>query len=208
MEIKRRDIIAAAAQIVFIVMLVLVLTDKAYIIDEPLQKFFFGIRAEWLTPAVTVITHLGSTTSVIILCAVLLAVKPTRLKLGVPLSIGAITVSALNKGIKYLVQRARPDEVMRLVEAGGFSFPSGHSITSMFVFGMLIYLVRRNIKNKTAANIITAVLTVPMITIGLSRIYLGVHYPTDVIAGWSLAILFIAAASSLYEKFFPNQDTV
>lgn len=99
----------------------------------------------------------------------------------------------LNKLIKTAVQRPRPDDVVHLISEGGFSFPSGHSITSMFVFGLLIFLVRSNVRNKTAANVLTAVLSIPMILIGLSRIYLGVHYPTDVLAGWCLGIAVTAA---------------
>ena len=124
--------------------------------------------------------------------------KPTRRTYGLHVSEGAIAVTVLNKIIKSLVERPRPDDIVHLVHAGGFSFPSGHSITSMFVFGMLIYLVRTNMQNRHAANILTVVLAIPMVCIGLSRIYLGVHYPTDVLAGWSLGIVMIAVVSAVF----------
>jgi len=84
--------------------------------------------------------------------------------------------------------------------AAGYSFPSGHSITSMFVYGMLIYLVRKNIKNRKHADIMTVILAIPAITIGLSRIYLGVHFPTDVLAGWCLGVITIMVITYFTES--------
>ena len=112
----------------------------------------------------------------------------------------AISVTVINKIIKNLVQRDRPDQIYHLIKQGGYSFTSGHSITSMFVFGMLIYLVRVNVQNRTAANILTVVLAIPMVCIGLSRIYLGVHYPTDVLAGWALGIAVMMVVIEIADR--------
>jgi undecaprenyl-diphosphatase len=65
---------------------------------------------------------------------------------------------------------------------------------------MLIYLVRKYVKNKKTANILTVILTIPAVTIGLSRIYLGVHFPTDVLAGWCLGIITIVVIISIKES--------
>ena len=70
----------------------------------------------------------------------------------------------------------------------------------MFVFGILIYLVRVNVQDRTAANILTVVLTIPMVCIGLSRIYLGVHYPTDVLAGWALGIAVMMVVIEIADR--------
>ena len=159
--------------------------------DDAVRQFFYDIRCDWLTPLVKLITYIGNWQTITALCLVLLALKSTRTTYGIPVSIGAIAVTALNKWIKSLVQRPRPDEALHLIEQGGFSFPSGHSITGMFVFGMLIWLVRANVKERKTASLLTVLPAIPMICIGLSRIYLGVHYPTDVLAGWSLGIAVI-----------------
>lgn len=168
--------------------------------DDNVRFFFYDMRSEGLTAVAKVITYLGNWQSIVILCLILLIVKPTRVRYGIPVSAGAIFVTVLNRIIKLIAERPRPDEMYHLIEEGGFSFASGHAITSMFVYGMLIYLVRTNVRNRTIANVLTVVLLIPAFCIGISRIYLGVHYPTDVLAGWCLGIATIVAAVEITEK--------
>ena len=190
-----------SAVLLFAALLFCVLADHTSGFDDPVRSFFYNLRCDALTPAVKAVTYMGNWQSITALCIALLLIKPTRITYGIPVSAGAIFVTVLNKLIKAAVQRPRPDDVIHLIREGGFSFPSGHSITSMFVFGLLICLVRSNVRNTTAANVLTAVLSIPMILIGLSRIYLGVHYPTDVLAGWCLGIAVTAAVIGIKRIF-------
>jgi len=186
-------IAGVSALVIFAVILCAVESGHAAVFDDTVRYFFYGMRCEPLTAAVKIITYMGNWQTITLLCIVLLIFRFTRITYGIPVSAGAIAVTLLNKLIKHLAERPRPDDITHLISEGGFSFPSGHAITSMFVFGILIYLVRANVKNRVAANVLTVVLAVPMICIGLSRIYLGVHYPTDVAAGWCLGIAVMAA---------------
>lgn len=188
--------IAAAA--VFVAVTAAVVTSKAWIFDDPVRFFIYDLRSDWFTPAVKVITYMGNWQSITMLCIILLFFRQTRITYGLPVSAGAVCVTILNKIIKSVVERPRPDDILHLIDAGGFSFPSGHSITSMFIFAMLIYLVRTNMNNRRAADVFTIVLAIPMICIGLSRIYLGVHYPTDVLAGWCLGIIMFLIISMIF----------
>ena len=131
-----------------------------------------------------------------------------RVVYGISVSTGAVFVTVLNKSIKHAVHRPRPSDVMHLVNEGGFSFPSGHSITSMFVYGLLIYLVRKNVKNRKIADLLTIVFAVPLILIGPSRIYLGVHYPTDVLAGWCLGAAVVVIWIKLIRKFYEERKQI
>lgn len=97
--------------------------------------------------------------------------------------------SIINTSFKYLIHRERPN-IMRLVEIGGFSFPSGHSMVSMSFYGFLIFLCFKNYKTGWKYLII-ALLSILILLIGLSRIYLGVHYASDVIGGFTLGILWL-----------------
>ena len=190
-ENSKKIWIAACCLIIFTALLTMVLTENIAWLDDPVRNFFYGIRADWLTPAVKFITYLANWETVTVICLVLLICKKTSVSYGIPAAAGALFISLFNKILKAAVQRPRPDEILHLVNEGGFSFPSGHSITSMFFYSLLIYLVRTHAKSKRQADILTAVLAVPMILVGPSRIYLGVHYPSDVLAGWSLAIMFL-----------------
>ena len=185
---------------VFFVMLFLVQSGKAAAFDDAVRFFFYDMRSGALTSAAKAMTYLGNWQSVTVLCIILLIIKPTRIRYGIPVSAGAISVTVINKIIKNLVRRERPDQIYHLIKQGGYSFPSGHSITSMFVFGMLIYLVRVNVQNRKAANVLTVIIAVPMVCIGLSRIYLGVHYPSDVLAGWALGIAVMMVVIEIADR--------
>lgn len=107
--------------------------------------------------------------------------------------INLLLSSLINTGIKYLIHRNRPN-ILRLIDISGFSFPSGHSMVSISFYGFLIYLCCKNYKTKWKF-LITSLLAILIILIGISRIYLGVHYASDVIGGFSLGIAWIGAYS-------------
>lgn len=86
--------------------------------------------------------------------------------------------------LKGLFQRVRPD-INRLVEVSGYSFPSGHAMVSIAFYGMLAYMFFLNSKTIFYKIVIPIILIFLILLIGVSRIYLGVHYPSDVIAGFA-----------------------
>ena len=96
----------------------------------------------------------------------------------------------LNQILKYIVQRNRP-EGYRLIDESGYSFPSGHSMVSTAFYGFLIYLVIKKVKNKYLKNFLVILLSILIILIGFSRVYLGVHYASDVIAGFFISIAYL-----------------
>lgn len=200
---EKGKILGGAVGIIgFCILLYFVMTGGAEVFDDAIRKFFYSMREDHLTSGVKILTYMGNWQTIVVLCVGLLLFRKTRSTYGVPVSVGAVMVTVLNKALKHIVERSRPDDVMHLVNEGGFSFPSGHSITSIFVYGMLIYLIRRNVKNRKTANVLTIILLIPAIFIGISRIYLGVHYPTDVLAGWCLGIavlLWMAKALEILE---------
>jgi len=198
-RIKMISIISTCLATFFALWLMVEVGD-ASLIDDPVRNAVISTRSDWLTPVMKAITYMGNWQTITVICLILLAFRKTRLTYGVPLSIGALFVSLANKGIKAIVMRPRPDQVMFLIEQGGWSFPSGHSITSMFFYGMAIWLIRRNVTDPRLANILTVLLAIPMVLIGVSRVYLGVHYPTDVLAGWCLGVLVIAAIAEIIKR--------
>ena len=100
-------------------------------------------------------------------------------------------VAWLNMILKDIFLRPRPDFSLAFLHASGFSFPSGHAMNSTAFYGMIAYLIiitYRDWKVKTLAIIAWLGLS---ILIGFSRIYLGVHYFTDVAAGWAAGVLWL-----------------
>lgn len=92
--------------------------------------------------------------------------------------------------LKNLFGRPRPqDPLLRTVS--GLSFPSGHALLSVAFYGLLIYLVWHNIANKLLRWILIVLLILLILTIGLSRIYLRVHYASDVLAGFAMGVIWL-----------------
>ena len=115
---------------------------------------------------------------------------------GTGLLICLIGEAILNYLLKNLFERSRPD-LFQVVEEAGYSFPSGHAMVSLCFYGMITFLIARHIHSwRWRLAVITLALAL-VATIGLSRVYLGVHYPTDVIAGYFAGSAWLAFCISL-----------
>jgi undecaprenyl-diphosphatase len=97
--------------------------------------------------------------------------------------------SGISQGSKYVIKRERPDVAWRLVERPDSpSFPSGHALYAMAVYFTLALLASRHLRNRTLRTMVLAVGFILPLAIGFSRPYLGVHYPSDVLAGWTAGL--------------------
>lgn len=175
--------------------------------DEKIQELFFSLRGSFFDPLVIGITHLGDPITIIALCIILL-VLPWRKTFGVPVSLGALAGLAVYKPMKHMFLRARPDVTLHMVEQGGYSFPSGHSVTSVIVYGLLFYLIRRYCRDENLRNILSSVCLLLAIAIGPSRIYVGVHWPSDVLAGWCIGGIILLLVITVIEKLGEKNETI
>ena len=100
------------------------------------------------------------------------------------LAVALISGEVIKEFLKLLIHRLRPDTTLALIQEGGYSFPSGHALMSVIFYGMLCYFIYQTRKNKRQKIILLIATTVLVFLIGYSRIYLGVHWSSDVFAGW------------------------
>ena len=136
-----------------------------------------------------------------IILTILLLVVLKNKKVGLSICTNLVVVTILNQLLKRLLQRPRPTE-FRIIEENGYSFPSGHSMVSMAFYGYLIYLIYRFVKNKYLKWISIVLLSLLICLIGISRIYLGVHYTSDVLGGFLISISYLVIYISVFNKFF------
>ncbi|MDO6390208.1 phosphatase PAP2 family protein [Pontibacter sp. BT731] len=110
----------------------------------------------------------------------------------------AFTSTMLNQLLKRLFERPRPMTAM--LEQSGLSFPSGHAMIGSSFYGLLIYIVWREVRSPFWRWLWVSLLSVLLLLIGYSRIYLNVHYTTDVLAGYAMGIIWLLIAVWLMKK--------
>lgn len=170
--------------------------DGLFHIDRPVIEYVVSHRTPWLTSTMRTVSVLGSTVVLIPLVVVIGLLAHRRGKGWRPLAVlaaaqgGSVVLYDL---VKVLVARPRPSIAPLIATATGYSFPSGHAAQAVAVFGALAYLASGWAARWTNKVAIWAVAAVAALVVGLTRVYLGVHWPSDVIGGWVLGALWLAA---------------
>lgn len=148
-----------------------------------------------LTPVMRLITQFGGTILMIVRAlASLVLIKNKRIAISVVSNL--VLIALLNNILKLIVRRARPTG-FRLIAETGYSFPSGHSMVSMAFYGYLIYLIYKNVRNKKLRWTLITCFSLLILIIGMSRIYLGVHYTSDVFAGFLFSLGYLVIYTKL-----------
>ena len=178
---------------------------EPFAVDIAVRDFFVSIRNDVLNVLIPALTHCGDTVTIVALCAILV-ILPTRKKYGFPVTLAALTGLAIYKPMKHVFLRERPDVIYHLVEQGGYSFPSGHSTSSVIVYGLLLYLIRKHCKNEKLKNVLSAICLVFALLIGPSRLYVGVHWFTDVAAGMLFGLTVVAIYICILERIYNKNE--
>ena len=159
--------------------------------------------SDFVTPIAKFITNFGGALFLSIATVMLFLLIKNK-KIGLSIISNIVIITILNQLLKRILQRPRPTE-FRIVEETGYSFPSGHSMVSMAFYGYLIYLIYRYIKNKYVKWTLITILSILICLIGISRIYLGVHYTSDVLGGFLLSISYLVIYISSIKKLLPEE---
>jgi undecaprenyl-diphosphatase len=161
--------------------------DGLTVIDQPIWQFAIDHRSPPLTVFFRIVTEVGSTISMTVLAAATIGFLAYRRRAG-----DAVLVLVVSVGTgllvlfgKRLVGRERPPQEFWLMHESTQSFPSGHALASMAILGVISLLVGRALGPGTARGWLRVGVAVFILLIGMSRIYLGVHWATDVLGGWT-----------------------
>lgn len=199
---KFRSVLVIILLCLFFVLCYLINKNGILKIDNIVYDFIRdNVISDSITPFIKIITNLGGVLFTIILGLVIF-IFGKNIRFFVTFNIVGVTV--INQMIKHIMRRPRPD-VLRLVSESGYSFPSGHSMVSMALYGIIIYLIYKKVNNKYLKCLFISLLSLLILLIGLSRIYVGVHYASDVLAGFILGLVYLIIYIWFYNKRRKNE---
>jgi len=187
----RRDLPAAAAEAA-------ALAEEA----DPASP----VGPDWLAAVARGVTHLGNlvTLSLVVLAGFAWLFAAGRRGAAWLLLAAGVGGWGLERLLKILIARPRPPEVLHLVAVGTHSFPSGHAMLSVVVYLTLAVLLAGFVRRRTARACLLTAAALMAILIGLSRVYLGVHYPTDVLGGWTAGLVWVLLCWLVARCFVPR----
>ncbi len=176
----------------FLIITFFVIKYDNLVIDQSIYNFFYNFSSSQATVIFLIITFLASKEFIILMCLIFILISLIKRKYQTSfLIILNIVISLLlNQTFKAIIRRERPFELM-IVNESGYSFPSGHSMTALIFYGYFIYLTWESNLKKISKILITILNIILILLVGISRIYLGVHYPTDVIGAYFLGLFYL-----------------
>ena len=172
--------------ICFILILTLILNGNISNFDNSIYSLISNMISNNMTSFMKIITFLGSAYTIVTITILFILFGKDKKYF----SINLISIFLLNQLLKRIIQRPRPVDI-NIINESGYSFPSGHSMVSMAVYGLIIYYIYKNMNNKRLKWILILLLSILILLIGFSRIYLGVHYASDVLGGFILSLIWL-----------------
>lgn len=197
----RRYIVIAVALIVFLAVWEEVSEGDVNRIDRAAYEIFVvQLRRPWLTNVMEGLSSLASPVVLIMMLLMVAAFAPGR-RPGMAATFNLAGALLINQVLKFIVQRPRP-EGFRLVSEVGYSFPSGHSMVSMAFYGLCAWMVWHYERDRIMKWFLCCCFALAIGLVGISRVYLGVHYATDVIAGFCVSIAWVGVYTKVFCPFF------
>jgi membrane-associated phospholipid phosphatase len=179
-----------------------------YRVDQFIHTWFGHERQPAMTVLLDTATNIGGSIglgSIVAVVAVILFARKERVS-AIFVVVTAGTGALLNLGLKMIFARARPDLTSAISVARGYSFPSGHAMGSFITFGAIAYIVLRQPWPWGAKSAGLAIAMTLVVLVGLSRVYLGVHWASDIAGGWSAGTVWLASAVAAFEIILRLRD--
>ncbi|WP_405153660.1 phosphatase PAP2 family protein [Paenibacillus sp. FSL K6-0108] len=194
---------AALSLAVFAIIALSISDNQIHQFDDSLITLIQGMESPSMTRWMEFFTWIGSGLPVIVITIISMIIlyvflRHRRELLFLGCVIAGSTI--LNTLLKLMFQRARPT-IHRIIEVTGYSFPSGHSMAAFSLYGGLAFLIWKHIPTAAGRVFMIIVSATFILTIGMSRIYLGVHYPSDVVGGYFLSGCWLATCIWFYQRY-------
>ncbi len=207
MLIKTKNYINKNKTWILVVFFVILFLHIAYRISsnniEDFDRFIYDnlmlVKSDFTTVIMKTITNLANMYTLIFFSLIFILIVKSKKKT-IIMAINALNFVVLTQLLKLIFSRPRPLDIS-MIEETGFSFPSGHSVAALSFYGLLIYFVWNTNYKKDIKVLITILLCVFILLIGVSRVYLGVHYPSDVIAGFSISLAYLLTYTKLIANY-------
>lgn len=196
-------LISVISLIGFSLMAIVISLKDILAFDRVIMSFIQGLETPSLTAIMKFFTLMGSFKMIALIAIIVIIFLYIVLKHRSELILFTIVIIGariLNRFLKEFFQRTRPD-FHRLIEIGGYSFPSGHAMNAMAAYGILTFLLWRHISSRRGRTFLIVLSSLFILMIGISRIYLGVHYPSDIIAGYLASGFWVGMAIWIYQKY-------
>jgi undecaprenyl-diphosphatase len=175
-----------------------------WVLEGETKQFDDGMRgivhqhaSPGLTALMQIFTTLGSTSVLILLGVCLFLVALRRRRAAVLFAITIMGASLLTSVLKLAFQRARPVPFFEIAPPPSFSFPSGHALNAFCFYGALATIIADRTKSRGRRTVIWTIAVLLILLIGFSRVYLGVHYPSDVLAGYAAGLVWVMTVASV-----------
>lgn len=179
--------------------------------DYEIGQLFYHLRRPVLNDVVRLVTKLGNplvqTVTTVIVAMFLLFLRRYKVSIwyGVSTALGAYF---LNHAVKDFFARPRPTEISHLIAQGGYSFPSGHSMGTMIIYMGILYIILRYSENRWLRGLARFFCPLIIFVVGLTRIYLGVHFVSDVLAGWFLGLTWHYFSVAIFEALIDRPEII
>lgn len=196
---KINKVIMSILFLVFCIIAVLVHFGLTSSFDAAIYKLVIGFKSDTLTKVLLFITDFASVKGIVVLCVISLIGLFWKYYKSLLLVLNVVVSTIFNVVFKNIMMVPRPN-ILRIAEETGYSFPSGHSMASVAFYGFVIYLVLSSKMNKCLKIIISSLLVILIFVIGFSRVYLGVHNASDVLAGHALSTALLLADVMILKK--------
>ena len=202
-RIKKEYYFIAILLVIFLLLSIFVIGGNTNNFDEVFFNKVIYFKKDILTKPLYVITTLASTVGIIsiLIITMIIFMKQKKLSDFKYVVINVVTGTVFMQVIKHLIRRPRPS--WKWITQGGFSYPSGHTISAFLLYGTLILLVNKRIQGNLK-KVLIVLFSLMIVLTGLSRIYFGAHYFTDVLGSIILGSVILIISNSFMNQEFDN----